>query len=203
MEDSTAALGAAATALLSLDSTLVGQFLLGRPLVVAAVLGALTGEPALAAAAGLICELLTLERLPVGSEVPPNGAIACGGAILWSAGGGAPAALAVPAGLLAGWGYRQVEIFLRRKRASLAGICEERVRGGVDPGLGPAVGASCAVEAAAAFLFLGAATVAMRPGLSWLWSVLPRAPRLGLEIGLAAAPLLGAAVVARALWPRR
>ena len=144
-----------------------------------------------------------MERIPVGSQAPPNGATACASPLLWGAGGGAPPALARSAGLLAGWAYRPVEIFLRRKRAGLAGICEERVRGGADPGLGPAAGLSCAAEAATAFLFLGATTFAMRPGLSWLWSVLAPAPRLGLEAGLAAAPLLGAAVLARALWPRR
>lgn len=202
--DAQAALGAAAVAVLELDQTLAGQFLLSRPLVVALVAAWILGEPS-AAWVGVIFELLSLEKNPVGADVPPNAAVACGAAVLAGAGGTgeAPWALAVPAGIAAGHVFRHIDLILRKARSGLGIRAEEALRAGRDPRLGRVMARSLAVEAASAFAFLMAWIVVVRPLLAWSWLEIPASLRRGLDLGLEAAPFLGAAVLARAVLSRR
>jgi mannose/fructose/N-acetylgalactosamine-specific phosphotransferase system component IIC len=57
-------------ALLAMDQTAWGQFLLSRPLPAGLLLGLALGEPAVGAGLGLLFELLWVRSLPVGSHVP-------------------------------------------------------------------------------------------------------------------------------------
>jgi|GEM_PF-1313194 len=59
-----------------LDSWPVGQFMLGRPVLLLPLLGLLVGEPLLGLWLGLVLELITLRSLPMGSALPPDPALA-------------------------------------------------------------------------------------------------------------------------------
>ncbi|SOD02772.1 PTS system sorbose-specific iic component [bacterium JGI 053] len=59
--------------LLALDATSVGQLMVSRPFVAAALGGALVGHPAQGMAAGVVLEALHLAVLPVGASRYPEG----------------------------------------------------------------------------------------------------------------------------------
>ena len=59
--------------LLALDATSVGQLMVSRPFVAAALGGALVGHPAQGMAVGVVLEALHLAVLPVGASRYPEG----------------------------------------------------------------------------------------------------------------------------------
>lgn len=118
----------AGVAVLEADAVLVGQWLVSRPLVVGPLVGWAAGDPVLGAALGALVELFCLEELPVGSIVPPNGAVAAGTAVLLSAGpSGIPPALSLPIGLLLGSAHGRIEARVRSWRAALTARALEAV----------------------------------------------------------------------------
>lgn len=62
--------------LVYLESWPVGQFQLGRPVLLLPLLGLLLGHPLAGLWLGLVLELLTLRSLPMGSALPPDPALA-------------------------------------------------------------------------------------------------------------------------------
>jgi len=59
----------------ALDATPVGQTLLSQPLVTAAVLGWLWGDPGTALVVGMVMQLLAASTLPVGARTPEDYAV--------------------------------------------------------------------------------------------------------------------------------
>jgi len=115
-------------AVLEADAALVGQWLVSRPLVVGPLVGWAAGDPGLGAAMGALIELFCLEELPVGSVVPPNGAVAAGCAVLLAAGpAGIPPAVALPVGLALGAAHGRLEARVRSWRAALTARALEAV----------------------------------------------------------------------------
>jgi mannose/fructose/N-acetylgalactosamine-specific phosphotransferase system component IIC len=91
-------------AVLTLDGTSVGQFMISRPLVAATLAGWMAGSATTGAAIGVVLEALHLAVLPVGaSRYPdaPAAAVAAGTVFTW-AGGGYDALLALTVFTL-GW----------------------------------------------------------------------------------------------------
>ncbi|MDE2291208.1 MAG: PTS sugar transporter subunit IIC, partial [Elusimicrobia bacterium] len=66
----------AGVAVIETDAVLVGQWLISRPVVVGPLVGWLLGDLAAGLVLGALVEAFCLEELPVGSVVPPNGAVA-------------------------------------------------------------------------------------------------------------------------------
>jgi PTS system mannose-specific IIC component len=62
--------------LVHLESWPVGQFQLGRPVLLLPLLGLLLGQPLTGLWLGLVLELLTLRSLPMGAALPPDPALA-------------------------------------------------------------------------------------------------------------------------------
>jgi mannose/fructose/N-acetylgalactosamine-specific phosphotransferase system component IIC len=59
-----------AMALLSLDETTVGQFMLSRPIVTGPLVGWLCGQPGIGLEMGALIELIWINDLPVGAHLP-------------------------------------------------------------------------------------------------------------------------------------
>ena len=79
-------------AFLNLDKQDFGHFMIGRPLVVGFVLGALTGELRFGIWMGLSAELLWLAAMPLGGQLTPNAGLAVSAALTaWVGSGFGPA----------------------------------------------------------------------------------------------------------------
>ncbi|MBI4371248.1 MAG: PTS sugar transporter subunit IIC [Elusimicrobia bacterium] len=194
--------GSAALALLELDASSIGPFLLSRPFVVGPLFGAACGRPWLGAALGAAVEAVTLRRLPLGGALGISAPVAAGAAA-WLACG--PAALAPEAaflaGLGAGWAHGRVEAALRRLGGARVRRARAALAAGGEPGLGAAVLSALALQAAATFVV---ALAALRLGepLARLWPLLPSAPREGARLALAVVPWFGAGRLAVSLARR-
>lgn len=191
----------AGVAALELDTVLVGQWMLSRPLVVGPLLGWLAGDLEAGIAMGALTEVFCLEELPVGSVVPPNGAVAAAAAVLLVAGPSHVApALALPLALAAGAGHGWVENRVRSWRAALTAraAADIAVEGTV---AWPALWRrSLGVHWAATALFVYA-TAALGGSLGgMLWAVFPAALREGFERAWAAVPFLAAGSLLQRLW---
>jgi mannose/fructose/N-acetylgalactosamine-specific phosphotransferase system component IIC len=84
------AIAALLGALLTLDGTSVGQFMVSRPLVACTLAGAAAGSATLGAAMGMVLEALHLAVLPVGASRYPESApaaVAAGSVYVWVGGG--------------------------------------------------------------------------------------------------------------------
>lgn len=191
----------AGVAVLEADAVLVGQWLVSRPLVVGPLVGWLAGEPVLGAGLGALVEVFCLEELPVGSVMPPNGAVAAATAVLLSAGpSGIPPALALPAGLALGSLHGRVEARVRSWRAALTAEALESV---VTTSAVPwrrlwarSVGAHLAATALFVYVGVAAGGPAIDRVLLWLpESVIP-----GLERVWRAAPFLALGSLLQRLW---
>ncbi|MBI3300147.1 MAG: PTS sugar transporter subunit IIC [Elusimicrobia bacterium] len=191
----------AGIAALELDGVLIGQWLLSRPLVVGPLTGWLLGDLAAGAALGALIELFCLEELPVGSIVPPNGAVAAACAVLLAAGPAlvSPAA-ALPAGLALGAAHGWLESRVRSWRAVLTAEAAAELAGTGAVSWGPlwrrSVGMHWVVTAG--FVYLSTALAGV--GLGSLWAALPDAVRAGFERVWGLAPLLALGSLAQRLW---
>lgn len=195
-------LAAVLGAIAYLDRTAAFQLMLHRPLVVAAVMGAVFGDFSAGARAGAVLELLYIGRLPVGASIPPDdtGAAAFAGAaaatasstVGLDAGGFALILLASVA--CAEFG-KYADRFARRLNGRIAHLAIERTEQGdtlaVEHGLMAGVTLFAVFGIALGALFSGLGVLAARLLL----------PRLGPEghVHFAALlpllPLLGAAAV--------
>jgi mannose/fructose/N-acetylgalactosamine-specific phosphotransferase system component IIC len=189
-------LAAAAVSVLALDEVHVGQFMIGRPLVLGPLLGAWFGQLELGTAQGALTEMFTLEAVPVGACAVPNAAIAAGAGLLLALGPEPVApALAFPAGLAAGWAFQRLDARLRQARSGLTARVSSGGR------FGKVVAGSLAVQAGVGAAFL-ALVLCARPLLAAAWSHSPALLQESLGTALRLAPWLGGAILAQALWVR-
>ena len=188
-------------AVLEADAVLVGQWLVSRPLVVGPVLGWAAGDPALGAALGALIELFCLEELPVGSVVPPNGAVAAGTAVLLSAGpSGIPPALALPLGLALGAAHGRVEARVRSWRAVLTARALEAV---VTENAVPwrrlwSLSVGVHLAATAAFVYVSVAVLGLGLDRALVW--VPQSAMDGLDRAWRVAPYLALGSLLQRLW---
>lgn len=98
------ALLALAGAVLALDGTAAGQFMISRPLVAGPLAGALLGDPSVGLAVGALLEVYLLVSFPSGGARYPEGATATVVAVAAALAGEGPGAL--PLGIALGllWG---------------------------------------------------------------------------------------------------
>ena len=181
-----------------------GGFMISRPLVVGPLLGWAFGQAELGATVGVLVELISLESIPLGAALTPNATVAVGAVLLLSLGRNpVPLSFAFPAGLFAGWAFREVETWIVQRRAVLAreaDRCLERVE---EPLYTEYVMAGLAGQFLATGACLVSVVLVARPLLSWAWPFTPDLIQKALTFALAAAPILGLATLAGALRPVR
>jgi mannose/fructose/N-acetylgalactosamine-specific phosphotransferase system component IID/mannose/fructose/N-acetylgalactosamine-specific phosphotransferase system component IIC len=193
---------AAGLAVLELDTSHAGLFLLSRPLVLGPVLGAVFGQLTFGSAVGALFELLSFSEIPIGGHLPLNAAVATGSTLLMALNPSpVPLELAFPAGMALGWGHRGVEGVLRWRRGLLGGRAEGMLKQGKEPGLGWAV----SLEIGKGFLlnleFFGGA-VLVSPLLVLGWLLMPESLKEGFKLGLALSPGLAFGVLIHYLGAR-
>ena len=112
-------------AVLSLDRSSCGPFMVGRPLMTGFIIGALTNEPYYGTWMGLSVELLWLAAIPLGGQLIPNTGPAVAAAfIAWVGSGFGPAvgAFQTEAGLVVSfltvplwaWGFTAIDKYSRK-----------------------------------------------------------------------------------------
>ena len=181
-------------AVLELDATSAGQWMVSRPLALGGLLGWLGGDAPTGFMLGGLIELLLLAELPVGGAVPLNGTIACAVAVA-AALPPRPqeAAWSLALGLAAGWAFRPFEIRLRAVRSRFVDQEEKRVREGEAPRFPRTIAASLTMEVAVVFVFLAVAVPAAKllGGWWWQWEPLRQGARFAWK-GAPALALIGA-----------
>lgn len=191
---------AALVSILELDVAQAGQFMVSRPVVVGALLGIIFDRALPGMFLGLCFELLSLDDLPVGDNLPVNATVAAAAALLLSWGPQKVVLeLALPAGLGAGWVHQRVESALRQRRSGLCGRMEGSLLRGEPPAFAVMVLRSLAEQAAATWAVLLAFLLVGGPVLDFLWPYAPSALAEGLSFGLVFAPWLGLAVLLHGL----
>lgn len=125
-----------ALALLELDTTYFGQFLLSRPVVVGSVIGFLTGDFFLGLQLGIFTELIYLDFIPIGGIVPPSGAISAGVGTIMAHFFNMDIYFAFFVGIVSGILFSFVEKKVRRYRSSiLPKIARLLIDGKTTPGM--------------------------------------------------------------------
>jgi hypothetical protein len=196
------AAGAAVVAAAELDSTLAFQLMVSRPIVLGPILGLALGNPLLGAFVGLVVELLSHDKIPIGGLIPANATVSVGAGLLLALGPGAVALpVAVPAGLFLGWLHeRAVDSPLRRRRGRVALEIAARLGRGEPVGLGGFVVRELCVQFAANLALLGVALVVLKPLGTLAWAVLAgTAFGSGLWAAVLIAPWFGVGMLAHSL----
>lgn len=195
-------LAAGAVAAAELDSTLAFQLMVSRPIVLGPLLGLALGNPLVGAFVGLVVELLSHDKIPIGGLIPANATVSAGAGLLLALGPGAVAIpVAVPAGLFLGWLHeRAVDSPLRRRRGRVTLEIAARLGRGEPVLLGGFVARELFVQFAANLALLAAALVVMKPLGALAWEVLAETPLgSGLWAAVLIAPWFGAGMLAHSL----
>lgn len=184
----------AALAALELDSALIAQTLISRPLVSGALVGALTGRAQAGTLFGASYELLSLCDLPVGGCLTWSAPVAAGvSTILVSL--GVSYALCFAGGVAAGVLHSRVEAYERARRASR---CDALAARAENDGacLGFALARSLAAHSAMTFAVCLAAVYGVC-AIDGVWRVdAPRFLISGVALAASSAPWLGLSGVA-------
>lgn len=179
----------AVLAALELDAALIAQTLVSRPLVVGAVLGALTGNAQAGVLFGAAFELLSLCDLPVGGCLTWSGTVAAGTATLLASRGTA-SSLCFAGGVAAGVLHSRIEA---RERARRAATGDALVRSAEAGGrtLGRAIGSSIASHAAMTFAVAGAVVACVGVLDRRWWAGAPDFLQGGAALLSSSAPWIG------------
>lgn len=118
-------------ALLEMDTTYLGQFLLSRPTCTGAIMGYLCGDFFLGLQVGIFTELIFIDFVPVGGVVPPSGAICAGLAILLCTFFGIAISFAFFISLICALLFTRIERELRRYRSKLLPKVEKQLLNGL------------------------------------------------------------------------
>lgn len=198
-------LGAIIVAFIELDATCAGQFMISRPIVLGPALGLAFGEAELGALFGTVLELLSLGELPIGGNLPVNATVAAGVAILLAL-TPVPAELALPTGILTGWGHKRLELRLRRSRSRLCRGVEQSLSRGSEPSFGALAARELVKQA---LLTLGVVAAGLLAGrrIHAAWPLAPEALKAGLRLGWEASAWIGTAALLHCFlgvlrWPK-
>ena len=180
----------AVLALMELDTTYIGQFLISRPLVVGSVMGLLTGNLFLGLQIGLFTELIYLDFIPIGGIVPPSGAISAGLGVLVAYFFAAPVYFAFFVGILGGAAFSIIEKRLRRFRSRLLRGAEARIlAGSLSPGM--LIFESLVFQYLCIFAFLIMALTIGGPLAAYISSAMPPKAHIAFQFSYFVVPWMG------------
>ena len=182
-----------------LDITAYGQFMISRPVVCGPVIGYLLGDVKTGLWIGMIVELVWLGVIPMGAAVPQDSTTICIFTLIWGIGSipgnkGAMV-LAFVMATLAGFLYREIDIWVRYYNINIMHWVEEGVKKGFEKRIcyGTYLGLILFFVKGVVFFFL-----LIYPG-QWLVSViypaLPEIVKHGFGFSWKILPLLGFAII--------
>ncbi len=198
-------LAAVVLSLLELDRRVVG-IMISRPMVIGTVLGLAFGNIEVGAVIGVLIELMSFERVPLGADLASNDTIAAGSALLLALGpktGAVPLSFALPLGIFAGWAFKRVEIRMGTARASYAREADRSLERGNEPSYDEYVRAGLTAQLIASAAFFSFIIFVARPFFSWGWHFTPHLIQKGLTFALATASILALATLMHALRPAK
>jgi mannose/fructose/N-acetylgalactosamine-specific phosphotransferase system component IIC len=191
---------------LALDRTAFLQTMASRPVVAAAIVGAVLGNAEVALRCGLMLELLWLMELPVGASVPPDDTVASVLSVAfafaspadWSpqARSALGVLVALPFGVLGRW----VDVAVRRRNGRLLSLARE---GGKGRSLGRLHLLGAVHFTVGAWLLISGAALLGALAIRWTAPQLPAVCEAGFELSASLVPLVGVASVWAALRGRR
>lgn len=194
---------AAAIAVIELDGTYIGQWMISRPIVLGPMVGILAGEIEAGVLLGALFEMFSAAAVPVGTHIPANATIGAGSALLLALGPGAAGLeWAFPVGLALAHAFRPLEGELRQRAERWEARAARRIEEEEPGGLGGILALGLVERLAVSAAFLMAVLFVLRPLLSRLACAAPEIVQAGLGWGLDAAPWLGVAALLQVLWKR-
>ena len=190
-------------ALISLDVTVLGQWMISRPLVSGMIIGAFLGDPWAGFKVGVIVELLWIDIIPVGVSIPLNTSVV---AVLSSAwymltNSISMAALvlavcvAIPAGIL----FKKVDIFMRRRNVFMVHWVDSWVREGKENRISMLIYGGIILTFLRSFIFY---VILLYPGyliIYYLLYHLPANVMQGLRLASEILPLMGIVVAIKSI----
>jgi len=184
-----------------LDVALVGQWMLGRPIIVGPLMGLACGQLGIGLAMGALTELFSLENSPVGSVVPINGVVAAGCSVLLAA-GPMPVAVAAafPAGLACGTVHAKLETWIRNRRSKLTVEAARGLSREWEVDWVRLLFKSLAIQFATTALFVYIAVLGLAPALSLFWEFAPQFAIKGFNTAFGMAPWFGLAAIIHMLF---
>ena len=184
----------AVLALLEMDTTYIGQFLISRPIIVGGVLGLLTGDFYLGLQLGVFTELIYLDFIPIGGVVPPSGAISAGSGVLMAYFFGVPIYFAFFIGILSGIAFSFIERRIRRHRGIILRAAEAAITGGkLSPGR--LIAESLIFQYLCIFTFLLVLLTVAGPALAFISFDIPEKVHIAFKFSYFIAPWMGMAVL--------
>ena len=188
-------------ALICLDRVAV-QIMISRPVVAGPLMGLILGDMLTGLVTGALLELLWIDRIPVGSYVPPHDTfvaiLATAGAVLTAPSGAPPPreliALAVLLFAPAAWLGQRMEILLRQWNERWLGRALEDAEAGDPARLSRRHLSALAGYFAASLLCLGAAMLCGVPLLRLIYAALPQTALQVLALAYFLLPLIGMGV---------
>ncbi len=181
-------------ALLEMDTTYFGQFLIGRPAVAGAVAGVLTGDFFTCLQLGLFTELVYLDFIPIGSVVPPSGCVSVACAAMMLHYFGLPAPFAFFAGIACGIVFSFVDKYLRRARAKILHKAERKIYDGKTTA-GAVILKSLLMQYGAVFIFVLGALFLAGPVFSAFLQKMPQNVITAFNFSYFIVPWMGLAVL--------
>ena len=177
-------------ALLEMDTTYFGQFLLSRPTCTGAIMGYLCGDFFLGLQLGVFAELLFIDFVPIGGVVPPSGAICAGTSIIISAYFGADLYFSFFIGLMLAWTFTWIEKALRRYRSKLLPRVETAL---IEEKASPfqIILQSFVLEYLAIFIFVLTATSLLGPFLYHMGDKIPQSIHVAFKFSYFLVPWIG------------
>ncbi len=186
---------AALAALLSLDITAFGQFMISRPIVCATFVGYLLGDVKTGLWMGMTVELIWIGSIPMGAAIPLETTAVAILSVVWGlhalpfdrAGVIIALALSIPAGML----FRRVDILVRYANVRIMHWVEEGVMAGKEKRTSLGIYAGLGLFFLKAFILY---IVLFYPGI-WLtefvYHYLPGHVLVGLRLAWMLLPVLG------------
>ncbi len=182
--------------LISLDSTVFGQFMLSRPIVAGPVIGWLCGDIKTGLLIGAMIELLWVGVVPVGVGVPPDSAIVCIVATAIAANKVPDAAaiaiiFSVPLGVI----FKRLDIAHRKWNRVFLPVVENGIENGRYHILTFVIWLGVFLSFIKSFLFLFICVFLFNAILSYILPFIISAPALvkGLQVFMFVLPVLGLA----------